>query len=206
MMSGGADQDRFNRWAGTYERHWMQRRIFVPVQRTVLERAAASMPQPRRVLDIGCGTGRLLRAAEARFPEAELFGVDAASEMVKQAVAGSPAGSSIRYQQAVAEHLPFANGQFDLVFSTMTFHHWHDQRAGAAEVARVLTPRGRWLIADFMPTGLVKYVRRLFRTDQFLERQELAATLSIAGLGMLSETKTPGLGGQVAVVIAGSTA
>jgi len=202
-MPAGTDQDHFNRWAATYDHHWMQRRMFEPIQQTVLALAAEAVPQPRRLLDVGCGTGRLLRSAEARFPGAELFGVDAAAEMVKQAVAAIPAGSTIHYHHAVAEHLPFTNGEFDLVFSTMTFHHWPDQPAGVAEVARVMTPGGRWLIADFMPTGLMRMARRLFRLHQFPDRQGLTAMLSAAGLGVLGARKAPGLGGQVVVVLAG---
>jgi len=132
-----SDVDRFNRWAATYDRHVLQRLVFEPVQRTLLEMAAVEVPKPGAILDVGCGTGRLLRAAEPMFPLARLEGVDAAAEMIRYARAGLPAGSRITFAQATAERLPFPDGVFDLVFSTMTYHHWADQRQGIVEVARV---------------------------------------------------------------------
>jgi ubiquinone/menaquinone biosynthesis C-methylase UbiE len=121
-MSHGHDVDRFNRWASTYDRHRMQRIIFDPIQRTVLQLAAEQVGQPSAILDVGCGTGRLLRSAGARSRGAKLVGIDAAIEMVKQAQSSTPNGA-IQFQQATAEELPFPNASLDLVFSTMTFHH-----------------------------------------------------------------------------------
>ena len=189
MSHSRGDIERFNRWAGSYDRHFLQRVVFEPVQKTVLELAASEVPRPVAILDVGCGTGRLLRSAQQQFPVAALEGVDAAPEMVKHAQAVNPARSRIRFQQATAEKLPFAADQFDLVFSTMTFHHWDDQSRAAAEVARVLKPGGRWLLADFIPTGVLRYVRRLFRLRQFPERQQLDAMLASAGLGVMAERR-----------------
>ena len=202
-MADSHDVDRFDRWAKTYDSHWMQRRIFEPVQRTVLSLAAEEIAKPAAILDVGCGTGRLLRLAGDRFPGAELVGVDAAMEMVKQAVASRPAGSAIRFELAAAEELPFPASTFDLIFSTLTFHHWHDQGKGMAEVARVLAPGGRWLLADFMATGFIGYVRRLLRQNRFPDRAQLDPMLAHAGLAAVTARKVPGLGGQVSVVAVG---
>lgn len=193
--------ERFDRWASTYDRHWMQRVIFEPVQQTVLDLAEQEGPPPGAILDIGCGTGRLLRAAEARFPGAQLSGVDPAPEMVRQARASVGEGSLIRFEQAGAEELPFPDRRFDLVFSTLTFHHWSDQSRAVSEVARVLAPGGRWLLADFLATGLMRIVRGLMRMRRFPERESLAAMLAPAGLSVVGERKVRGLHGQVAVLV-----
>lgn len=197
------DVDRFNRWSGNYERHYLQRIVFEPVQEAVLEVAAAEVPRPVAILDIGCGTGRLLRAAEERFPTAALEGVDAALGMIKHAQAVLPARSRIRFRQATAEKLPFAGGQFDLVFSTMTFHHWDDQGGAMLEIARVLKPAGRWLLADFVVEGFMRYVRRVLRLRQFPERSELDEALRGAGLQVVAARKVRGLRGQVPVLAIG---
>ncbi len=201
-MAHGHDVDRFNRWAGDYDQHWMQRVIFEPVQRTVLKLAAEQVPDPVAILDVGCGTGRLLGLAQGRFPGAKLAGVDAAIEMVRQAQTSNP-GGMMRFQQAMAEELPFSNASFDLVFSTMTFHHWADQGRGIAEIARVLTPGGRWLLAEFVAAGFVGLIRRVLRLHQFPERADLRKRLSVSGLQVLAEERVKGLRGQVVVMAIG---
>lgn len=203
FMPHGHDVDRFNRMAEGYDRHWLQRFVFEPVQRTVMDLAAQTVSQPAAILDVGCGTGRLLRLAEARYPNARLFGVDPAPEMVRQAEIAAPKGSVIRFQQGVAEKLPFLDAQFDLVFSTLTFHHWDDQAKGISEIARVLAPGGRWLIADIMPAGLIGWVIRLFRIHQFPPRQNFEAAISRVGLKSMAERRVPRLGGQMNVVAVG---
>jgi len=200
------DVERFNRMAAGYERHYLQRLIFEPVQKTVLELAHKEVANPGAILDVGCGTGRLLRAAAEEFPEAKLEGVDAAVEMVKYAQGLLPAGTRITIRSATAEHLPFPDDQFDLVFSTMTFHHWADQRAGIAEVARVLKPQGRWLLADFIASGFMKYIRRAFRLRRFPERRLLDPMLAAAGMGVLGQRRVHGVGSQVPVLMIGRAA
>ena len=203
-MGPGRDVDRFDRWATSYDRHWMQRVVFEPVQRTVLDLAQLEVPGPGAILDVGCGTGRLLRSAEGRFPQAELVGVDPAPQMVRQAQASAGEGSSIQFQQGAAEELPFRDGRFDLVFSTLTFHHWSDQPRAVAEIARVLAPGGRWLLADFLATGLMRYIRLLLRMKRFPERESLAAMLAAAGLRVVGERRVRGLHGQVSVLAIGA--
>src|SRR5258706_351189 len=69
------DVELFERWGSTYERSWMQQRLFDPVHSAVLHQAASRF-KPARVLDIGCGSGRLLRKVHDYWPEAHLCGVD----------------------------------------------------------------------------------------------------------------------------------
>jgi len=47
--------------------------------------------------------------------------------------------------------MPFADGSFDLVISTLSMHHWADPTAGLAEIGRVLRPGARALVWDFRP-------------------------------------------------------
>ncbi len=123
--------------------------------------------------------------------------------MVRQAQLAAGESSHICFQGASAEDLPFADARFDLVFSTLTFHHWADQSKAIVEIARVLAPGGRWLLADFLATGLMRHVRRLLRMRRFPEREALSAMLAPAGLQVLRKRKVLGLHGQVAVLAIG---
>jgi ubiquinone/menaquinone biosynthesis C-methylase UbiE len=133
---------RFDRWASTYDASPLQPALFAPVHQTTLQLAQQLLPAARRVLDVGCGTGRLLRQARRRYRSAELVGVDLARGMLAAAIAATPTDLGIRYLHAGAEHLPFTEGVFDLVVATMSMRHWTDQAAGIAEIGRVLTPGG----------------------------------------------------------------
>lgn len=104
----------------------------------VLERL---QPQPgERILDVGCGTGRLMSEILERQPPARVIGVDQSRTMLMQARKHLQDGG--RVVQGDAAALPFA-AVFDAVFSTATFH-WvrnHDRLFG--ELHRVLRPGGR---------------------------------------------------------------
>jgi ubiquinone/menaquinone biosynthesis C-methylase UbiE len=140
---------RFDRRASSYEDSTQY--LFIPVQQTTLRLALQLLPQPRRVLDVGCGTGQLLRHARPCYPTAELVGVDLAGRMVATAFAATPTKLAVRYVHARAERLPFSDGVFDLVFATLSLRHWTNPPAGIAEVARVLTPSGVVVLADVFP-------------------------------------------------------
>src|SRR5512137_2637219 len=112
-------RQHFNQWSETYERSFLQWLFFDRVHRGVLARIPAAFT-PECVLDIGCGTGRLLRRMQLRWPSADLVGVDLAEGMVAQARMLTAAA---RIFQAPAEHLPLKNGTVDLVTSTTSFHH-----------------------------------------------------------------------------------
>ena len=203
MSHSHGDVERFNRWAPGYDRHYLQRLVFEPVQKAVLGLAAQEVPHPTAILDVGCGTGRLLRTASEQFPRARLEGVDAAEGMIEQAKAAAEPASKITFQLGTAEHLPFPDDQFDLVFSTMTFHHWADQHQGIAEVARVLTPAGRWLLADFVATGVMRWVFAVVRPRRFHERGHIDQLLAPHAMHVTAEKRVPGLRGQVSVLSIG---
>ena len=137
-------REQFDRWSETYERSFMQWLIFDRVHKGVL----ANLPPdftPMHILDIGCGTGRLLRRMHACWPSARLVGVDLSEGMVTRARRLTPAAT---IYQAAAEHLPLEDDSIDLVTSTMSFHHWSDQAHGLSETSRVLHHGGIFILAD----------------------------------------------------------
>jgi len=153
------DVQRFDRWSKTYEDCWGQR-FFDGVHELMLDLVTAAAPalRPSAILDVGCGTGRLLRKAAARWPAAQLMGVDPAQGMVEVARGLTP---SARFQQAFAESLPLADAGVDLAFSSISMHHWRDASLGVREVARVLRPGGLFCLADI---SLAPWLSMLLRS------------------------------------------
>jgi trans-aconitate 2-methyltransferase len=96
-----------------------------------------------RVMDAGCGSGRLTVKLLERLPRGEVVGVDLSHNMLVQAsehVRNSP--GKIKFVQADLAHLPFEN-EFDVVFSSASFHWVPDHEALFESLARSLKPGGR---------------------------------------------------------------
>jgi len=141
------DVAAFDERAPGYEQGW-RGRLHHDIAGRAAKLAVSVHATPRRVLDVGCGTGYLLRLLARRCPHAtELAGIDPAPAMIE--AAGQAAGDQrLRFTVGVAERLPYPDGAFDLVVSTTSFDHWADQRAGLSECARVLAPGGHLVLAD----------------------------------------------------------
>ena len=107
----------------------------------------------RRVLDVGCGTGRLA-AALSEEARARVWGIDESSEMVAVAREAVPAGVGVR--QGVAEHLPFRDGWFDRVTMSLVIHLVRRSEA-LVEARRVVGEDGRIVIATFHPDHFASY-------------------------------------------------
>jgi ubiquinone/menaquinone biosynthesis C-methylase UbiE len=152
-MPHDRDVGAFDKRASSYEAGW-RGRLHHDIADKVAEIALASIREPQRVLDIGCGTGYLLRRLAARVPDAELVGLDPAPHMVEAARAASTE-HRMSFESGVAEVLPFGDDWFDLVVSTTSFDHWTDQRAGLKEVARVLRRKGQLVLADLFSIWMV---------------------------------------------------
>jgi len=88
------------------------------------------------ILDLGCGTGRFSESLAAHF-DAEVIGIDPSRKMLDQAQAKLH-DRRVRYQLGRGEAIPLANNSVDLIFMSMTFHHFDDPMLVACECYRVL--------------------------------------------------------------------
>ena len=170
------DVERFDQWASTYEKSWMQRAFFDRAHQATLVLAAGIVQQPASVLDIGCGTGKLLRRASTYWPQAQLIGVDPANGMIEMAKRLAP---NATFFTGMAEALPLEDASVDLALSTTSFHHWQDQAAGIREIARVLRPGGYFILVDVSVPG---WFTRIFRVKRVHSPAQLRALFSQAGL------------------------
>ena len=116
---------------------------------------AQADPKPgQRVLDIGCGTGTLALMLKEMEPQADVVGLDADPEILERAGSkASETGIEIQFDEALSTELPYEDDSFDLVVSTLFFHHLtgDDKRRTAAEIARVLRRGGELHVVDYGP-------------------------------------------------------
>lgn len=102
---------------------------------------AAQLAPRQHVLDVGCGTGVLTRAAAARVGGGgRVAGLDASPDML--AVASRNGGGAIEWHLGRAEAMPFADRSFDAVVSQFALMLFADPRAALREMARVARPGG----------------------------------------------------------------
>ena len=121
-------------------------------QRVAADVAAAGGAEAGSVLDVGTGPGRVPILVARALPGWRVEGVDLSGPMVDRARRNAvEAGLADRVTFTVgdAAALPYPDGSFDLVVSTISLHHWADAEAGLREVRRVLRPRGQAWIYDF---------------------------------------------------------
>jgi ubiquinone/menaquinone biosynthesis C-methylase UbiE len=140
------------------------------------------------VLEVGCGTGELTMRARARAGSIALVcGIDPAVEMIGVARDKSDrAKLGIDYQVAAIESLPFADGTFDVVLSSLMMHHLPDdlKSAGLIEIRRVLKPGGRLLIVDMKrPSGRLSRLALPFMIHSKMDHavQDLPPVIEAAG-------------------------
>lgn len=140
---------------------------FLGARRTAFTRlATAARPRPDdHILDVGCGTGYLTRIlSPVVTPAGHVTGLDPSSAMIEHATGRAPANCT--YVVGEGQSLPFPDGSFDLVTSSLAIHHMPAEARPEAlrQMFRVLRPGGRLLIAEFRPpTGhLARHLIGLF--------------------------------------------
>ncbi len=105
-----------------------------------------------KLLDIASGTGTLTRAIKAAHPDYDVTGVDGDGDMLERARSYlAQEGALITYDQALAQRLPYSDSTFDVVTSSLFFHHLTlaDKSRALQEAYRVMRPGGVLLVADW---------------------------------------------------------
>lgn len=140
-----------------------------PDHLTPLAAALRRLPEPRRALDLGCGTGLGADLVAGTFPGASVVGLDLSERMVRAGAAkGRP--HPVRFVVGDTSALPFAEGSFDLVVTVAAI--WF-----ADELARVLAPGGAAVVA--YPRG--------DETPIFLPSDEVRRLLEGAGFTSIED-------------------
>lgn len=152
------DDEHFDHWSRRYDRSPAQWLLFGPVQRSVVASIAPQLPPSSVVLDIGCGTGRLLGRIGTALPSAALVGLDRSAGMAERAKRQWP---DLWIERGSAETLPHPDCSVDAVTTTLSFHHWSDKAAALQEVFRVLRPGGLFALTDMTTEDAARRLARL---------------------------------------------
>ena len=138
-------------WALPYDA--LTGRILRPSEASI--RILSQLKPGDKVLDVGCGSGRLTIAAQKWVePTGQAQGIDPAPEMIKIAQRNSErSGVVAKFEVGLVEAIPFPDSTFDVVMSRLVMHHLPDdlKPRGLAEMRRVLKPGGLCLVIDFEP-------------------------------------------------------
>ena len=120
-------------------------------------RLGSQVPEPpdgkvTRILDIGCGIGQLAVALKERFPNAEVWGIDAGGPMVRYGhMRAADLGVDVNFAQRMAEDSKFPDDHFDIVASYILHHELPEEMSKIItnEVHRILRPGGVFFPIDF---------------------------------------------------------
>lgn len=133
----------------------------------------APIKNGQSVLDVGCGTGILVKIAKQALPASPVFGIDPDAEALGIAEKRlAKAGLAAELKQGYAEALPYSDNTFDFCVSTLVFHHLPNEikKKAFSEMYRVLKPGGKIVITDFGPSQskLLRFFLK-FEKDVYLE-------------------------------------
>ena len=196
-----SNRRHFARWARRYERDVVSRHL-AELQQAALH--ALALAPTDRLVDIGAGTGAAVRAAAGGVERA--VGVDLSAAMVARGRELAAGIDNVELLEADAEALPFPDGAFTAALCTTSLHHYRHPGRAVAEMARVLAPGGRAVIADMTSDRpLMRVLDLVLRATQrshmrCLRSRQIAGLLESAGLA--GAQTTPMLGGAYAIVLA----
>lgn len=153
---------------------WYDTIVRLTTREATCKQRLVKLAAPRdgdRILDLGCGTGTLTIALGACAPGACVIGFDAdeqALDIARRKSAAAP--GTVFFQRGFAQQMPFAPGAFDVIVSSLFFHHLDRdaKRAVLAEARGALRPGGKLVIADWgKPAGPIS--RAMFFVVQALD-------------------------------------
>ena len=140
MNLKGGRPEKFGTIAAFFYRLWAE-----PALSALHARIAAEVPVDEgRLLDVGCGPGRLARLVAMSRPGLFVVGLDASPDMIGQA-RRLPNPGNLEFREGAVESAAFEAG-FDHAVTLLSFHHWEEPAAGLDAIHRALVPGGElWI-------------------------------------------------------------
>ena len=186
--------ETFGRAASTYD-------SAATLQQRVAARARLGLPElaaNASILDMGCGTGNETIALVERYGNADITGLDLSEGML--AWAGSrPELKACKLLAGDIEELPFTEGQFDLVFSSLAIQWCECMSEVISQVQRVLKPGG-WFVFSTLAEGSLGELNQAWRSvddkshvncyESFAAQQSRAKSSELSVVSLRQHTET----------------
>jgi len=133
-------------WASRYERLWVQKYSLTPTRELVIQELSVMIDSGRgyKLLDMGCGTGQLIREIQEAFPNAKCVGVDISPKMIDRAATNNPCAV---FMVSSIEGMT-GEGEYDIVVCTHSFPYYRDQAQALQKLSTMLKPGGHLLLAQ----------------------------------------------------------
>ena len=154
MNLKGAAPEKFGAIKSFFYRLWAEPSI-EPMHR----RIASEVPiEKGRLLDVGCGGGKVDRLIAAARPNVTVLGLDSSEPMLSAARKRSSA-PNVDFRLGTIEGAGFSE-EFDFALTVLSFHHWEEPGAGLRAVQRALVPGGSFWIYEMDPEASETTIRR----------------------------------------------
>lgn len=130
-----------------------------PILEPLYRRVAAELPiRSGRLLEVGCGTGRLARIVAGAHPALEVVGLDVSPDMIRQARRGEVFPNLVFREGAVESS--GLDSAFDFAVTLLSFHHWEEPFASLEAIRRALRPGGVLWLYEPDPDAPEEAIRR----------------------------------------------
>lgn len=154
----------FNKVASQYEE---VAQIQQEIGNRLFERLHLLKIQPKYILDLGCGSGYFTKKLKKLYPKACVVGLDIAYDMLSQAKLKQSFFSKLDTVNADMHNLPFANLQFDLIFSNQVIH-WSEKFSDLmTEIKRVMAKNACLMFTTLGPDTFKELRSAFAEIDEF---------------------------------------
>ena len=140
-------REEFDKWAESGRGEGMER-DHLPITLPVIEKMQVAAADT--VLDVGCGSGWLVRRLAKLAPKGRVVGMDISDEMIRLARRGSQDFDNVLFVAGEVAEIPWEGNFFDDAISVESAYYWPDPAAGVRELFRVLRPGGQaWIVINY---------------------------------------------------------
>ena len=190
-------RETFNRWAEEGRGEGMEEH-HLPIVEPML--ALMDIEPADCILDVGCGTGWLVRRLAVLVPEGQVVGVDVSNEMIRRARLANARTPNVKLLCGGVDKIPAENDSFTKVLSVESAYYWPDPAQGLREIHRVLRPGGSaWILINYYRDNphchqwgpLFGIPSHLLSAAEWQERLSEAGFHTVSHRRVLDPTPTP---------------